>query len=1082
MTHLQPSSGAHGVRLLRPRSSCCLLLAIGLAALLALPATAQITRGVDSSATQRGRITGSLVVGVTNEPIAGATVRVAGEAVSAVTGADGAFTLTGVPPGTHLITISSENIVPAKITDVVVRPGDTTSLEPLEIPIPRTDGSLLMQEVVVNASELGRGDTLRMAAVEVTETKVKPFSSANMDLPRTVNDPQAYYIFDSRNIERSGAPSIEQFIREWLPMSSTASSLDQSVFIGGTASSMNLRGIGAAQTLVLINGRQAPMADLQLNSQSPQPDINGIPLSAVDRIEVLPSSASGIYGGNAVGGVINIVLKRNFGGGEMKVNYQNTFDSDAPIVRYDLSYGFSLEGGRTQVMVSGSWGDRELLRYADRFGTLDRYESTVAANDRNSTSPTVPLGTTPNIRSANGSNLTLKPAYGGATLSSPITHIPEGTTPSTSPSALAAGLIANAGSYNTDRPQTVQVHGGLGGTLGTAPRATSLMANIRREFTPNLEIFGEFGYSGTSSWRDLNSNLTVGFGSIPANSPFNPFTQALTLVTPIAGDYPVSSNNRMNRATIGAILKLPHDWRVEAEYTWTTSHNTYRSTGFLSSPEISADLAAGEINPFVDTSLVPLNLDIYNSTIVFGGGSSKNLVSLRAVGPVFRLPAGQPQLSVGVEHRSDGLDGGYHVTTFANFPSRSIVRYAIGKSQVTNAGYAEVRLPVVSAAQEVPAVRLLELQLTARTDDYDIETFPSFVQLSNDAPTTLPSGIQRSTARYRSTNPTVAMRYQPVQGIMIRGSISRGFGAPTYNQLLGNPDESSFTSLVTDPRRGNATYGVHTLSGGNPNIQPEKSRSKSVGIVLTPSFLKGFRFSADWTRIDKENNIGTLTLQQMVDNESLLPGRVTRDPAPSGDPFGVGPITLVDLSMVNFLSSRVESVDYSLGYRHTTDSWGMFEFNVLATHTRTFQRQLTANQPPVEGVNFSAFGPLSRQGNARLTWDYRRWSAGWIARYVGGYRIMGPPVSSSTINIIRQGDQFVKSQVFHEVFVTHRFPRLDEKAPGWQRYLRGVELSVGVRNLFNSEPRFDASNVTYFYSTWGDIRMREYRLTLKKAF
>jgi len=149
--------------------------------------------------------------------------------------------------------------------------------------------------------------SIRMEALEVTAERVTPFSSASIDLPRSVNDPQAYYVFDARTIDRSGTTSIEAFIKERLPMSASASSQEQSIFIGGTPSSINLRGFGSGQTLVLINGRQAPANNLQLNGGGPQPDINGIPLSAIDRVEVLPSSASGIYGGGAVGGVVNII-------------------------------------------------------------------------------------------------------------------------------------------------------------------------------------------------------------------------------------------------------------------------------------------------------------------------------------------------------------------------------------------------------------------------------------------------------------------------------------------------------------------------------------------------------------------------------------------------------------------------------------------------------------------------------------------------------------------------------------------------------------------------------------------------------
>jgi outer membrane receptor protein involved in Fe transport len=921
-------------------------------------------------------------------------------------------------------------------------------------------------------------NSIRMEALEVTAERITPFLSASIDLPRSINDPQAYYVFDARTIDRSGTSSLEAFIKERLPMSASASSQEQSIFIGGTVSSINLRGFGAAQTLVLINGRPAPASNLQLNAGGPQADINGIPLSAVDRVEVLPASASGIYGGGAVGGVVNVILKRNYSGGEVKYSYQNTFDTDAPVRRVDLSYGFPLEGGRTQVMLGGSWSDRELLAYQDRLDPLDRYQRGYYFNDLANPTPGVFLGSTPNIRSSNGTNLTLK---SGAALGSPLTYIPFGTTAATPAATLAAGLLANAGRFNDERPDTVQQFGGLRATLGTAPRLKSFIAKVRREFSPNIEGFVEFTNSATFNFRNFSTNYTnITPLSVAATVPSNPFNQALSIALPITGDFPVTSNNLARRVTIGTIVKLPHQWKGEADFTWTSSNNSYRSTGFLASVDVTAALTAGTFNPFVDTKLSPINMERYNSSIAYSGGGSKNMVTLRATGPVWRLPAGEPQLTVGLERRRDGLTGGYHVTDFPNYPARNVLRYAVGKDQVTYAAYAEARLPLLAAAQRIPFARQLELQLTGRAEEYDVHALTGFIQLF---PVLTPAPkILSNNARYRSTNPTIALRYQPVLGVMLRGSVSRGFFPPGYDALLENPDQSTTTSPISDPRRGGASYGVFTLSGGNPDLVPETSRSESGGVIFTPGFVKGLRFSADWSKISKVNNIGTLSVQQMVDSETVFPGRVTRAAPVAGDPNPVGAITLVDLSSLNLLRASVESIDFSVGYRRTSASWGTFDVSALATVTEHYKRQTAFGQPEIDYVNFTTSGPLRRQGHITAAWDYGRWTFGWTVRYIGGYRISSPPVQTSTLFVIRQGGVFVRSQDFHEALVAYRFPRMAaDTMRGWERALRGVEINLGVRNVFDTRPRYDiTSSTTYLYSTWGDIRLREYRLMIKK--
>src|SRR5690606_5082656 len=111
--------------------------------------------------------------------------------------------------------------------------------------------------------------------------------------------------------------------------------------------------LGAGQTLILVDGRRQPGFPSYGNSG--QADLNGIPLAAIERIEVLPTTASGIYGGSATGGVVNVVLRRDYQGAEVSVKYEDSFRSDAPNHRVDLAAGFNLFDGKTNVLVAGSY-------------------------------------------------------------------------------------------------------------------------------------------------------------------------------------------------------------------------------------------------------------------------------------------------------------------------------------------------------------------------------------------------------------------------------------------------------------------------------------------------------------------------------------------------------------------------------------------------------------------------------------------------------------------------------------------------------------------------------------------------------
>src|ERR1700722_7747112 len=163
----------------------------------------------------------------------------------------------------------------------------------------------------------------------------------NADLVRTQDDVQPYIIFDSERIEATGATNFEDFLKQNLTQNTVAQTNSQQTgnpggnpTSMGNTSTVNLLGLGADHTLVLVDGRRlaAPVGfnTSQSGGNLGQVDLNGIPLSAIDRIEVLPASAAAIYGASAVGGVVNVILKKNYSGGEVYASYTNFTQGNAP--------------------------------------------------------------------------------------------------------------------------------------------------------------------------------------------------------------------------------------------------------------------------------------------------------------------------------------------------------------------------------------------------------------------------------------------------------------------------------------------------------------------------------------------------------------------------------------------------------------------------------------------------------------------------------------------------------------------------------------------------------------------------------
>jgi len=874
----------------------------------------------------------------------------------------------------------------------------------------------------------------------------------NMDIARSVDDPQPYVIFTREKIEQSGASNLEDFFKNRLTMNTTSGTLAQGPSaIAGTSSTINLRGLGANQTLILIDGHRVP--DGNNGSQSTQPSIAGIPLSAVERIEVLPTTAGGIYGGSATGGVVNIILRRDYRGGEAKVAYGSAFDSGATTRRVDLSGGFTLEDGKTSVLLAGSFSNSGLLLNQDR-EFAERGRANILANNPafylSSSSP--PLGATPNIRSQNGSNLVLK---NGTALGSAITSVPTGYAGAATDGG--AALAANAGTYNFDLSPNASVFQDSGGsTLLNGPTVKSVMATVRRQFTPAVQAFVEASASDNDG-HGRGAYISAQY-VIPASAPTNPFQQAITVSVPTtAADGEFESKSEDRRVVGGVIVRLPDNWRAEADYTFQRYHLAYASpAGFAASAGTA--IGSGALDVLRDLTAYPADFSPY-----FGVQSrmpdaqtTLNDATLRLGGSAFALPGGEIQFAGLLEYRKMQFDQTVQYSgdvVSVVYPERS--------QEVTSL-YLEARLPVFSEKNALPGLKQLELQIAGRRDEYSTD--------SDARRTSLTQPIVSAHSSVTASNPTFALLYRPIDDLMLRASYGKGFLPPSVDQVVSSPFNSTLT--VNDPLRGGSAITTAWRNfGGSPTLEPEQSKSWSAGFVVTPHWTPGLRVSLDYSHISKTNNIyQTFDGQFFVDNEARFPDTVIRGPAPAGDPYAVGPIIAIDTLLVNIAQAEVEAFDLQLDYRLTTQRFGTFDLLALATRQTHFRTQVSPDLPVVENVGITRSNPLGFKGNAGVTWSMGGWTAGWSVRYFDSY-----VVSTSAVTLLNQGSPEVPSQTYHDVFLSYELPK------GIGTFLEGTEISAGATNVFNKAPPFDATGFPY-YSTFGDPRLGSYLISLRKSF
>lgn len=608
-----------------------------------------------------GVIEGKLTAKQSGSGISGALVSLEDGKVFTRTESDGSFRLKAVPAGAHEISATVRDAGPVHLAKVTVKPGEQISLGEFKVESDEAPSSSATsansQKKPEELSDVSDPNVREKLETFIVRAKRPTFSDLSVDFPRSMNDVQPYYIYNAVALEQSGATNLEDFFKQRLSQNTIArtnAEVPGSAF--GSVSTINLRGIGANQTLVLINGRRAAPAPAIGGRTSFQADINGIPLSAIDRIEVLPASAGAIYGASAVGGVVDIILKRNYSGGSLRLTYENTTNGDAPIRSIDFSYGLALEGGRTHLTASGNYSDTRPVLVQDRIALLRRGTNTILQNSPaylyNVANPF--LGATPNIAAASSTNIkggpsapptltiTLPGAKTPTSLNSTITYVPFGYTGVGSDGG--AALIANAGRYNTILPLSGQPFGFLNGglsSIGSAPLVKSLHLGARREMTEKLEVSLDFSSSANLARQRFGSVFPTAIlvpvkGKAAPNSP-NPFDQDVIVRIPsVESDISQTRKNSTNQLSSGFVLKLANDWKLQGDYTWSEDSFSARNPVFNTS-RATADTAAGLLNPFVDTMAQPLNLTPYLGTATYTAKSTLSDFALRSAGSLWRL-------------------------------------------------------------------------------------------------------------------------------------------------------------------------------------------------------------------------------------------------------------------------------------------------------------------------------------------------------------------------------------------------------------------------------------------------------------
>jgi iron complex outermembrane receptor protein len=880
-----------------------------------------------------------------------------------------------------------------------------------------------LERVTVTGSNIKRTDTETIAPVEV---------------------------ITRAEIERSGKVTLADVLTT-IPSNTGGSFNETANSFAPGSSGASLRGLGQKATLVLINGRRVAGYGFAQNIQDSFVDLNSIPASAVERVEILKDGASAIYGSDAIAGVINVILRKDFQGVEVAVSGGHS----KPVNDYNAS-------------IAAGFGDLA----SDRFnvsGVLDFYKRDEALMSDTDLAPTRDL----RGKYAGGRNFQSLTAGGTWIRGTDRQANADCKDPITAAEAINRGLLLSTSTLNkptntfcsrdfsnvfTVIPETQRV-GFLG--RGTFDLSNTVQAYVETGFSHNETKFHfqEPFFAGTTGLYPFNAagdlaifpyNITFAPGS--AGNPFGTNATYSGVLNDL-GTRDASITSDSFRVLAGAKYALGK-WDLDSAVN--VSRSDAKQDSRVLTKQGTADAfaittAPQPPQPVSAASLYNLNQPSLNSQALrdsmmstSGRNSKSDLLALDTKGSteIMDLPAGAMGLAVGAEFRHEQIK---------DRPSALAATGGILGQGATNVDGSRNSYAVF-AELAVPVTTTLEAQLAARNDHYS--------DFGN------------------ALTPKIGLKFKPVSEFLVRANWGRGFRAPSLPEITKS-SAFFFTSIeqpACDPANPFGytcpNAGAVTTIGGsitaNPKLLPEKSRNWDIGFVFSPT--KDFSVGVDLYEIKWTNQVVFQDFQAIADDPSFDPRAIR-----AAD----GTIVAINGQYENASIIMMRGLDLDSSYAVRT-GLGKFTAKFNGSYIDTYQyTDSFGDSYELAGSNFAwAFINTSAiprwKAAASLDWDQGAWSATGRVNYIAGYRrdLGGPYFAPSTglpqTGVLpRKAPPFTTFDLYGSYAITSKF-----------------NVSASVLNLTNRLPFYDPSfSTTYFFdrSTY-DVRGRIVRVGMSYKF
>ena len=786
-------------------------------------------------------------------------------------------------------------------------------------------------------------------------------------------------IITREDIERSGAITAAEFMSHVSANLVGRTDVPYQSSVGNTQaglSSANLRGLGDGSTLVLLNGRRA--ANYAANGGAV--NLNFIPIAAIDRIEILKDGASAIYGADAMAGVINFILRTDYRGvGLSAYGAESQHGGGAQqAATAAVGYGDPVSD-RFNVFVVANYQKDDVLHARDRSFSQTGFRPDVGVNNVNR--ETFPA----NILTSRST--LLNPSF-AAGCAPPVTIPIPGTQMCGHDTLAVVNIIPPVERTNI-----------LGGATWQLNRDHQLFVQylysydryvLVRNTAPSSQLFypagGPYYPTEFAAAYGISGDINLSYRT----APLGPITDKLQ-----------TSANHLVLGGQGIVA----GWDYDA--AWIYSENTqeyFGVSGRVSGRSLLAAMATGLINPFGPSG--PEGDALLASTEapgeVFHDKGITNAFEIKASRAIYDLPSGPLAVALGVEARREQLSIAYSPEQTSGDIIGSTTAQSASGSRSAGAIFAELNAPIAKA---------LEAQLAVRYDHYS--DFGG------------------------TTNPKVAMRWQPISSLLLRSSYGAGFRAPTVPDLY-TPLTSGVTRIQSDPLRCptsasdcNTTFRV--LSGGNPQLKAEQSEQFNFGAVWEPAI--GLSIGVDYWKINKTATIGALSDTQLFNNfDRFRDTNFVRGPLDAAFPSLPGQILYVYEPRQNLGDLRTSGVDVNLIYRGMETAVGRFGLQLNGTYVAQWQQQLDAvNYTPAVGRNAVQEAIPRWRHYLALNWNYGSWGATLAQNFSSGY------TDENFIDLAKTIERRVGA---YEVW----------NAQGTYAGFRNATIALGIKNLFDRAP------------------------------